>query len=57
MGLWPSHFNEGLAKGDHFFGRDEESGELRFSSRRRDEFDDLCNGEDGPIVRRDGVVF
>jgi hypothetical protein len=46
-----------LEKEDHFFGADEENGELRFCSRRHDEFDDLCNGEDGSIVRRDGVIF
>ena len=44
-------------RGDNFFGTDEESGELGSSSKRRDKFDDLCNGEDGSIFRRDGVVF
>ena len=57
LGLWPTHFNEGLAERNHFFGANEESSKFGLSSGGRNKFDDLCDGEDGSIVGRDRVIF
>ena len=44
VGLRPVHFYELVLKGYHGIGVYEEAQEFGFSGRRRDVFDDLCNG-------------
>ncbi len=36
--LWPTHFNEGLTKGDHFLGSGIESTKFGFGGRKNDKF-------------------
>ena len=48
--MWPTHLNEGMVEGDHFFGADEESGKFVFGGGRCYKLDDLCDGEDGSIL-------
>ena len=57
LGLWPAHFDEGLAQGDHLFGGNEEGGQFRFGGGGHDEFDYFGDGEDRTIEGRGGRVF
>ena len=54
--MQPNHFDEGLAKRNHFFGEDEELGEFGFGGRRQDKLDDLFNGENGAVVSGDRII-
>ena len=57
LGLGPTHFDEGLAQGDHLFGGNEEGGKFRFGGGGHDEFDYFGDGEDRTIEGRGGRVF
>lgn len=44
--LRPTHFDQGLTNGDHFFGTGEEVDKFGFDCQRQDIFGDLGYGED-----------
>ena len=53
----PTHFNEGLAQRNHFFGGNEKSGKFRFSGRRHDKLDDGRTAKDWAIMAGNRVIF
>ena len=55
--LGQSHFHKCLAEWEHLFGAYVEICEFRFSGRRHDKLDDLCNCENRDIVRWNGGVL
>jgi hypothetical protein len=56
-GLFPSHFFQGCPEGYHFTGCGVQRCEFRLCGQGHDEFDDLGNGEDWPIIPWDGLIF
>ena len=55
--MWPTHFNEGVAERDHFFGADIETSKFGFCCRGSNKLDDLGQGENGSIEGGDWDVF
>ncbi len=55
--LRPTHFNEDLTEGGHFFGSGVESAEFSLGNRRHDKFHYLGDQENWSVMLGEGVVF
>ncbi len=57
MGLWPTHFVEGLSERNYFFGGGVESSKFGFGGGGHDKFQDLGDRQDGVIVSGERVIL
>ena len=55
--MWPSHFNYGLTKREHFLCVDEDSTKFRLRCRRHNKLDYLRNSEERTVETREGVLL
>ena len=55
--LGPTHFDEGLSKGDHFFANEKETAKFCLGGGGHDVTNDIGNGEDRTVMSGDRVVF
>jgi hypothetical protein len=55
--MWPAHFCECVAYGDHVMGSDVQSCQFCFRHRGHYKFDDLCNRQDGAVGTCYGFIL